>query len=97
MNKRTRIYSQLLDESKKRRETNIEEHKQRTGHIKHSLRARRKLQEAKKETKVPKVPLDFLAIGDSWFEFIMKSYHFRTTRLSQNRNLAQWEARRHRF
>ncbi len=69
MDKRTRLYAQLLDDSKKRRQANIEEHKLRTDRIKRSLRARRKLQEAKKELKVPKAPLDFLTIGDSWFEY----------------------------
>ena len=69
MDKRTRLYAQLLDASKERRETNIAEHKLRTGRIKRSLGARRKLRETKKEAKVPKVPLDFLAIGDSWFEY----------------------------
>jgi hypothetical protein len=69
MDKRTRLYAQLLDASKERRETNIAEHKLRTGRIKRSLGARRKLRETKKEAKVSKVPLDFLAIGDSWFEY----------------------------
>jgi hypothetical protein len=69
VDKRTRLYAQLLDASKQRRETNIAEHKLRTGRIKRSLGARRKLRETKKETNVPKVPLDFLAIGDSWFEY----------------------------
>lgn len=69
MDKRTRLYAQLLDASKERREMNIAEHKLRTSRIKRSLAARRKLKETKKETKVPKVPLDFLAIGDFWFEY----------------------------
>src|SRR6516225_4660216 len=69
MDKRTRLYAQLLDASKERQETNIAEHKLRTGRIKRSLGARRKLRKTKKKAKVPKVPLDFLAIGDSWFEY----------------------------
>jgi hypothetical protein len=69
MDKRTRLYAQLLAASKERREANVVEHKLRTNRIKRSLRARRKLQETNKETKIAKVPLDFLAIGDSWFEY----------------------------
>jgi hypothetical protein len=69
MDKRTRLYAQLLDASKQQRKTNIAEHKLRTGRIKRSRDARRKLRETKKEAKVPQVPLDFLAIGDSWFEY----------------------------
>lgn len=69
MDKRTRLYAQLLDASKQQRETNIVEHKLRTGRIKRSRSERRKLRETKKETKVSEVPLDFLAIGDSWFEY----------------------------
>src|SRR6516162_9311522 len=69
MDKRTRLYAQLLDASKQRREINIAEHKLRTSRINRSRGARRKLQETNKAAKVPKVPLDFLAIGDSWFEY----------------------------
>ena len=69
MDKRSRLNAQLLDASKERRDGNIAEHKHRTTIIKRSLAARRKLQETNKETKLPKVPLDFLAIGDSWFEY----------------------------
>src|SRR5262245_40137656 len=73
MDKRTRLYAQLLDASKERREMNIAEHKLRTSRIKRSLGARRKLKKKTKKKakvpKVPKVPLDFLAIGDSWFEY----------------------------
>jgi hypothetical protein len=69
MDKRTRLYAQLLDASKAEREANITTHKLRNNRIKHSLGRRRKLQETTKATPVPKVPLDFLAIGDSWFEY----------------------------
>ena len=69
MDKRTRLYAQLLATSKEQRETNVVEHKLRTGRIKRSVRARRKLKETNKEAKLAKVPLDFLAIGDSWFEY----------------------------
>jgi len=73
MDKRARLYSQLLDASKERRDANIAEHKHRTSRIKRSLAGRRKLQEINKEAKLPKVPLDFLAIGDSWFEYPLYS------------------------
>jgi hypothetical protein len=69
MDKRTRLNAQLPEASKQRRDANIEEHKLRTSRIKRSLAARKKLQETNKEAKIPKVPLDFLAIGDSWFEY----------------------------
>ena len=69
MDKRTRLYAQLLATSKEQRETNVVEHKLRTGRFKRSVRARRKLKETNKEAKLAKVPLDFLAIGDSWFEY----------------------------
>jgi hypothetical protein len=69
MDKRTRIYAQLLDASKAEREANITTHKLRNSRIKHSLGWRKKLQETNKATPLPKVPLDFLTIGDSWFEY----------------------------
>jgi len=69
MDKRTRLYTQLLDSSKQQREANIADHKLRTSRMKHALRRRRELQATRKETPVPKIPLDFLAIGDSWFEY----------------------------
>ena len=59
----------MLEASKQRRDANIEEHKLRTSRIKRSQAARKKLQETNKEAKIPKVPFDFLAIGDSWFEY----------------------------
>jgi hypothetical protein len=69
MDKRTQLYTQLLESSKQQREQNISEHKRRNSRIKHALRTRKELQATRKETPVPKVPLDFLAIGDSWFEY----------------------------
>jgi hypothetical protein len=69
MDKRTRLYTQLLDSSKQQREANIVEHRLRTSRIKHGLHRRREFQATRKETPVPKIPLDFLAIGDSWFEY----------------------------
>ena len=69
MDKRTQLYAQLLDASKAEREANITTHKLRNSRIKHSLGWRKKLQEANKATPLPKVPLDFLTIGDSWFEY----------------------------
>jgi hypothetical protein len=90
MDKRTRLNAELLDASKKRRDANIPEHKQRTTRIKRSLDARRKLQETNKEVKVSKVPLDFLAIGDSWFEYPLynEGLSFRNNRDASESRLA---------
>jgi hypothetical protein len=69
MNRRAQLYSQLQDASKQNRDANIAAHKLRTGRIKHSVNRRKTLQQTNKQTPVPKVALDFLAIGDSWFEY----------------------------
>jgi hypothetical protein len=69
MDKRTRLYTELLESSKQQIETNIAEHKLRTSGIKHAIRRRKELQTSRKETPVPTTSLDFLAIGDSWFEY----------------------------
>jgi hypothetical protein len=69
MDKRTQLYTQLQDASKEQREANIPAHKLRTGRIRNSIRRRKTLQETDKRTPLPKVPLDFLAVGDSWFEY----------------------------
>lgn len=69
MDRWTQLYSQLQNASKQNRDTNIAAHKLRTGRIKHSVKSRRALQQTNKQTPVPKVALDFLAIGDSWFEY----------------------------
>ena len=69
MDKRTRLYTQLLESSKQQRDQNVSEHKLRTARMKRALVSRRELQATRKETPIPKVQLDFLAIGDSWFEY----------------------------
>jgi len=69
MNKRDQIYTQLLEESKQRREENISAHKLRSDRIKSSFAHRQSLLQDNKQTPVPQIPLDFLAIGDSWFEY----------------------------
>jgi hypothetical protein len=69
VNKRTRLYNELLESSKQQRENNIAEHKRGTSRLKHAIRRRKELQVIRKETPVPKTPLDCLAIGDSWFEY----------------------------
>jgi len=69
MDRRPQLYSQLQDASKQNREAKIAAHKLRTARIKHSVRRRETLQQTNKQIPVPKVALDFLAIGDSWFEY----------------------------
>jgi len=69
MDRRTQLYTQLLESSKQQREANITEHKLRGGRIKHAIRSRKTLRAVRAETPVPNTPLDFLAIGDSWFEY----------------------------
>ena len=64
MNKRTQLYSQLSEASKAEIATHIEKHKLRTGRIRRGSKHRKSLKHAQ-----PKLPLDFLAIGDSWFEY----------------------------
>jgi hypothetical protein len=63
------LYSQLQDASKQKRDANIAAHKLRTGRVRHSVNRRKTLQQTNKQTPVPTVALDFLAIGDSWFEY----------------------------
>src|SRR5215475_5866190 len=69
MDRRTRIYTDLQEWSKQQREANAEEHKLHTSRLRHAIRQRRELKKANKATPVPTTPLDFLAIGDSWFEY----------------------------
>jgi len=69
MNRPAQLYSQLQDASKQKRNANIAAHKLRTGRIRHSVNRRKTLQQTNKQTPVPTVALDFLAIGDSWFEY----------------------------
>jgi hypothetical protein len=69
MDRRTQLYTQLQDTSKEQRDANIAEHKLRTRRIKTALSRRKSLFDMNKLTPVPQVPLDFLSIGDSWFEY----------------------------
>jgi hypothetical protein len=69
MDKSTGLYMELLEASKAEIEANIQTHKLKTARIKNALARRKTLQATRRETPLPKVPLDFLAIGDSWFEY----------------------------
>jgi hypothetical protein len=64
MNTRANLYNDLLEASKAQIAENILAHKARTTRIKAGLGRR----QAHKMV-MPQVPLDFLAIGDSWFEY----------------------------
>ena len=64
MDKRTQLYWRLKDAAEAEIAENIQNHKMRTERIRSGL-AHRKAPGA----KVQKLPLDFLAIGDSWFEY----------------------------
>jgi len=64
MDDRTALYTELLERSKAEIANNIKTHKLRTTRIRKALVRREGLKVAP-----PKVPLDFLAIGDSWFEY----------------------------
>lgn len=64
MDDRTALYTELLERSKAEIANNIKTHKLRTARIRKALVRREGLKVAP-----PKVPLDFLAIGDSWFEY----------------------------
>jgi hypothetical protein len=65
MMSRSKLYAELLEASKAQLTANVHTHKLRTTRILKG-RARRK---ALKGLEVSKLPLDFLAIGDSWFEY----------------------------
>ena len=69
MDKRAQLNLELLEASKAQNATDITTHKQQTARIKNAIGRRLALQRAIPHTPVPKVPLDFLAIGDSWFEY----------------------------
>jgi hypothetical protein len=64
MNTKAKLYSDLLQASKAQIAANILSHKARTTRIKAGVQRRRALKAVE-----PQVPLDFLAIGDSWFEY----------------------------
>jgi len=69
MDKRAQLNLELLEASKAQNATNITAHKQQTARIKGAVGRRLTLQKASPQTPLPKIPLDFLAIGDSWFEY----------------------------
>jgi hypothetical protein len=69
MDRRTQLYLELLESSKAENEANIKAHKLKTARIKNALGRRKALRATRRETPIPKVPLNFLAIGDSWFEY----------------------------
>jgi hypothetical protein len=69
MDKRTRLYTRLLESSKQQRKLNISEHKLRTKGVRSGFRRRHDRLKTHKETRIPSIPLDFLAVGDSWFEY----------------------------
>jgi hypothetical protein len=64
MDNSSTLYTELLQRSKAQNAKNIITHKLRTARIKNSVGRREALKLAP-----PKLPLDFLAIGDSWFEY----------------------------
>ncbi len=69
MDKRAQLNLELLEASKAQNATNITTHQQQTARIKGAVGRRLTLQQASPQTPLPKIPLDFLAIGDSWFEY----------------------------
>jgi hypothetical protein len=64
MTARTKLYADLLEASKAQIAANIQAHRLRTTRIKSGHARRRALSQ-----QVSRSPLDFLAIGDSWFEY----------------------------
>jgi hypothetical protein len=69
MNKRDQLYMQLLEASKQQIEENISAHKLSSGQIRSSFAQQQALLRTNKQAPPPQMPLDFLAIGDSWFEY----------------------------
>ena len=69
MDKRTQLGIELLEASKAEIAANRDKHKVQTNRIRTALRQRHALKAARVQTPLPKIPLDFLAIGDSWFEY----------------------------
>jgi hypothetical protein len=61
---KTQLYSDLLAKSKEQNAENIQKHKLETARI---LKGYSRRHAAK--AILPKIPLDFFAIGDSWFEY----------------------------
>jgi len=69
VDKRTQLYVELQEASKAQIAANRDIHKQQTTRISRAMRDRTALKAAHPATPLSKVPLDFLAIGDSWFEY----------------------------
>ena len=66
MKSRAQMYDELLRQSKALRDENILAHKARTARIKKGKSWQARLNP---RAAAAKMPLDFLAIGDSWFEY----------------------------
>lgn len=69
MDARSKLYTELLESSKAEIAVNVQEHKLRAARIKQGFERRQALRQADARASVPRLPLDFLAIGDSWFEY----------------------------
>jgi hypothetical protein len=69
--KRAQLYVELQEASKAQIAANRDIHKQQTTRISRAMRDRTALKAAHPATPLAKVPLDFLAIGDSWFEYLL--------------------------
>jgi hypothetical protein len=69
MDNRAQLSLELQETSKAAIESNIQTHKIKTARMRDAVALRTTLQVAQPNTPIPKVPLDFLAIGDSWFEY----------------------------
>jgi hypothetical protein len=69
MDKKTQLYADLQDASRAQISDNINTHKLQTARFRSGTGRRQALRAALPQTPMPKTPLDFLAIGDSWFEY----------------------------
>jgi hypothetical protein len=68
---RTKLYNDLLEASKAHIAKNLTRHKLRTTTIKAGIARRQSIRQQRnlQQQQSSNVPLDFLAIGDSWFEY----------------------------
>jgi len=64
MDSKATVYNKLIETSKAQIDENVRSHKLRAARIQSGIERRLSLQ-----LSTPKVPLDFYAIGDSWFEY----------------------------
>jgi hypothetical protein len=69
MDKRTQLYLDLQEASKAQIAENITAHKLQSIRIRSATARRQDLKTIRPQTPLPKIALDFLAIGDSWFEY----------------------------